>query len=227
MNKPALEEIIFRLKNPVDYESIFRIPIMEQGKKVGSLRAVPARIMGEAKNDALLITDWRRVHKQSFFTIYEPELTQTVTWLSRNYASVLDDVIFMVENCWHQPIGHLSLYNFQFSQSCCEFGRVNSSCHAPKGLMVLAAKVLLAWAGRELGVTRFHLAVFADNEKAVRYYKKLGFVHTQTVSYEKTVLGVTVTWVVAGQHNGIETEKKTVWEMELDCGEIQSATRGK
>lgn len=194
MNEESIKYLIESLKKPIDYFSLRRIPIVQDGEVAGFLRPIPVRCIGESLHDARLISEWRKKHKENFFAVYDPTETQTKDWLASSYASAWDDIFFMVENPARMPIGHLGFCNFVFSKRRCEIGRVNSSEFAPPGLMFAAAKASMAWAAQHLYVQEMVLSVFEENQRAVNFYSRLGFVTVRETRYGKTTVGLIERW---------------------------------
>ncbi len=171
-----VRRIIADLKHPADGNRIPRLPVLVRQEVVALVRPIPSQLNGEADGDALLMAEWRNLHKRAFFTWITAAEQSTACWLAQNYSPNDEDILFMVETPELVPFGHFALYNFRAGADVCEFGRVvRGRSIGPKGGMTVAAACLLQWAASRLGVRRFFLEVFQDNAKAVAFYQRLGF----------------------------------------------------
>ena len=163
---------IRNLKIPKDYSFIPRLPV--KGEKLLMLRPLPDKLIKESKNDALLMAKWRKIHLESFSTVFQPTEAGTKKWLKHNYFNNYEDIIFFIETNDKIPFGHVSLYNFNRNE--CEFGRVIKGFNVgPKGSMAIASMEVINWGFNSLKLNKIYLEVFADNERAVNLYFKLGF----------------------------------------------------
>lgn len=193
--------IIASLKHPDDPGHLPRIPVLDGGRTVAALRPVPSDLRGEATHDALLMADWRNLHKESFFTWVDSTEASSRYWLETRYAADDGNLIFMVETLDRRPFGHLALDNFHlgaYGKLACEYGRILRGLNiGPKGAMALASASLLRWASRELQVERVHLEVFDDNSRAKALYRRLGFKDAGKRAVKKELVGSVLRWVDA------------------------------
>lgn len=190
-----IQRIITSLKHPMDFKAIERIPVRRREEVVAFLRPVPSELKGEALADARLMSAWRNLHQESFFTWIRSTEHSMSEWLTEKYGRNNEDLIFMVETADHQPFGHFALYNFQAGGVACEFGRVLRGLHiGPHGGMTLAASSLLRWATRALKVEQFFLEVFGSNHKAISFYQGIGFRLGTTIPLRRIEVGEVIRW---------------------------------
>jgi RimJ/RimL family protein N-acetyltransferase len=189
-------ETIFKLKHPRNPHAMPRIKVTSQGQVVAYLRAIPSDLNGEGLKDALLMTEWRNLHRKAFFSWIAPTEESTAYWLSSAYAPNNQDIMFMIETGDRKPYGHLALYNFNFSEMRCEVGRVvRGTKLGPKGGITLSMLSLLHWAASKLKTRIFFLDVFENNRRAISFYVRCGFQPIERIPLAK-----------------IETPKMTRWE---------------
>ncbi len=175
-NRDNITETIKSLKHPDDYNSMPRIPVFHDGEKIAFLRAVPSKLVGEAKNDALLMAKWRNQNKEAFFSCITSTEESTIAWLEDKYNKNYDDIIFMIETIENVPVGHIALWNFDSNRNVCEFGRViRGSNKVPKGCMTISTNLILQWANQNFGIKNYYLEVFENNKPAVSLYTRCGF----------------------------------------------------
>jgi RimJ/RimL family protein N-acetyltransferase len=133
--------------------------------------------------DAEQIAEWRAKAVQSFFTWIKPSGVDMLKWL-RDYEKDDYDIIFFVEIKEKILVGQMSLYDIDFNSGKAQFGRViRGNFQTPKGIMTIAARAILHWGYCELGLKEIYLRVFADNDKAILFYNRLGFWITDTLFY--------------------------------------------
>lgn len=194
--KDQIEKEIRHLKNPSDHLSIARLPIRDKDMVRAYLRPVPSKLLGQAKNDALLMAQWRNKHRNSFFTSFHATEERTKSWLVSRYADNNTDITFMIDTLEQVPFGHIALYNFDFNNLSCELGRVLRGCdEGSKGGMTLASKTLLDWAFITLNIREVYLEVFENSLPAISIYKGLGFEQVQRIPLRLVDEGDKKKWI--------------------------------
>jgi len=188
----AIVRAIAALKRPADPARPPRIPVETDGRIVAFLRAVPA--VPGSTDDARCMAEWRNLHKTAFFTWITATADDTRRWLAQTYAPQDTDIIFMLERPDGVPFGHVALYNFQADAPACEFGRILRGPGAPAGAMKQCCLAVLDWAATRLGIERFWLEVFADNERAIALYEWLGFAPGERLALKRIDAGGVTRW---------------------------------
>ena len=164
----------------------FLIPLYWKGERVGRLRPVPTELKGEASKDAVLQTDWRNLHKDSFLA--EPFIAtveRTKGWLEKTYYTNDDVIIFIIEAIDGTPVGHLGFSSFDYKERMCEFGRLMRGAVAPiekkKGVNLIerAERHFLKWGFDALGLKKLYGRQFSDNRLVWRIHEKCGFYITE------------------------------------------------
>jgi len=82
--------------------------------------------------------------------------------------------IFELGSC--RPIGNTGLHDINVTNGTCEFGIVIGEREAwGKGYGTEVTRLMLAYAFDVLGLHNVRLAVYANNERAIRAYERAGF----------------------------------------------------
>jgi RimJ/RimL family protein N-acetyltransferase len=99
----------------------------------------------------------------------------------------------MVDTLDGRTIGYMALAFINWELRTGEADAIVRGLPAPKGLMMLALKSLLAWGQSQLGLTHFQVRVRSDNS-AIEFYRKIGFVEFSRVRLRSTVDGDSRVW---------------------------------
>jgi perosamine synthetase len=130
-------------------------------------------------DDARLVATlsrWRADNAFAFPTQFPVTDDGTARWLRAGLLDVEDRVLFLVCDRHGHPVGHLGFANGLAGDRELEVDNVvRGETDAEPGLMTMAMESLLRWAHETLGPREVHLRVFDDNERAVRFYERLGF----------------------------------------------------
>jgi diamine N-acetyltransferase len=106
-------------------------------------------------------------------------LEQHQAWFS-SYLLRDDDYLFLIEETdrLNRPIGQVSLYGIDWQGGSAEFGRIliGEPEAQGAGLAGEATTLLLDFAFREWGLREIYLEVIAENARALRVYRRCGFV---------------------------------------------------
>jgi len=159
----------------------YDVPMLHKGEVVGRLRPVPTPLEGVAAKDALLQTEWRNLHMNSFIAPpFVATEERTKKWLANTYDENDTIIIFMIETSDGLPVGHVGLSDFDFDRQSAEVGRLLRGTHAPLeikrrvNLVEMGFNRMVAWGYEVLGVKIMTGRGFADNFLAVRMNAKNG-----------------------------------------------------
>src|SRR3954468_20167248 len=128
--------------------------------------------------DRRLVADlasWREASAFAFPTQFPVTEAGTARWLRNGVLDVEDRILFLVLDRHGHPAGHLG-----FAGSLEVDNVVRGVKDGERGLMSAAMEGLLRWAHEVLGAHEIHLRVFEDNDRAVSFYERLGFVRGET-----------------------------------------------
>jgi diamine N-acetyltransferase len=120
-------------------------------------------------------TDWRNY--DYFFDFHLATRQQQLDWIARvsQDASQANFVIVPVD-APTQPLGTVSLTSIDRRSHHAEYGRAFvDPGQRRRGIARRASELIVGYAFCELNLRRLYLRVFADNEPAIRLYRRLGF----------------------------------------------------
>ena len=131
------------------------------------------------KDDADLIIKWRNSEEVRSRFIYQALFTRQSheRWIETmvNTGKVVQMIICLKDG--DVPVGSVYIRDIDTTHHKGEYGIFIGEAEARgKGIGTRAAKLMTAYAFRELSLHRLFLRVFADNVRAIRSYEKAGFV---------------------------------------------------
>jgi perosamine synthetase len=136
-----------------------------------------------------LLAEWRERHSDAFPTQFPVTESGTARWLRGAVLDADDRLLFLVLDRHGYPVGHLGFANALGASGELEVDNVVRGGGGEPGLMSEAVRTLIHWAEGSLGPRSIHLRVFADNERAVRFYERLGFRHDATIPLRRRTEG--------------------------------------
>jgi RimJ/RimL family protein N-acetyltransferase len=211
--RKALSEIK-KLKWPSCVEEIRRLPVYWEKETVAFLRPLTPGISEQMEPDSILMTHWRCLESKAFFTWQDYTLDQTKQWILNHYANDPFDIIFFIENTYHQPFGMASLYHIHKKDRECEFGRLlRGNSNGPEGGMTIAVKQLCRFAMDELMIDRIYLEVFANNNRAISLYRRCGFKKTDSFRVYQIPFEGGIKWIPIDTMSEIKFKKALRLEM--------------
>lgn len=131
-----------------------------------------------ADDDALIATlaRWREENFFAYPSQFPVTIAGTASWLRDKLLAVDDRMLFLVQDKFGAPVGHLGFANAD--NDACE-AEVDNVVRGVKdgnpGIMARAMEALLDWAEEHLLPEVISLRVFSDNDRAVGFYRRLGF----------------------------------------------------
>lgn len=129
-------------------------------------------------DDALIekLSQWREANSFAYPSQFKVTFEGTKLWLQNKLLNVEDRILFLVIDELGNAIGHLGFangYNDNFSLEIDNVVRGNKD--SSKGLMTDALITLIRWAEENLWPDEIYLRVFNDNDHAIKFYEKIGF----------------------------------------------------
>jgi RimJ/RimL family protein N-acetyltransferase len=128
--------------------------------------------------DAALIATcaaWREATSFAFPTQFPVTLEGTGRWLTQRILGAPDRMLFLVQDAAGELVGHIGCAVADADGIEIE-NVVRGVDGAGPGLMSQAMVALTAWIESALGASTIVLKVFEDNDHAVRFYRRLGYV---------------------------------------------------
>lgn len=150
------------------------------------------------KNDAKLIQqlmNWREANSFAFPTQFPVSFEGTARWVSERVLAVKDRLLFLVVDAHGNRIGHLGLAGGLNADMSIEIDNVvRGDKAAVPGIMSGAMRALLKWTEEFISPKQIYLRVFQDNEHAIAFYKKMGFVESEVIPLRKHQSGATLSY---------------------------------
>jgi len=175
-----------------DQISAYCIPIKIEEKNFGRLRPITVNSIAN-KEEIEMLTNWRRNRQEFFTTQFNVTMEGTKKWLEEKILPSDSNILFIVESEEHIPIGQVGLCEIDTNKKYCLFDNIlrGDSQHF-KGGMKLACTTLLNWCFKVLKMETVYLKVLSDNDRAVQFYKELGFQEIEQIPLIKhTEEGIT------------------------------------
>jgi perosamine synthetase len=143
-----------------------------------------------------LLTKWRKKHEKWFLAQFPVTDARTKKWFRERLMDDSDRLLFMI-SVRGTYIGHVGLNRFDFCHETCEIDNIVRGEGGYPGIMESAIKTMMRWGRKKLKIKGYTLSTSSDNERALRLYKRLGFVVTKQMPlvYKKTKGGGE--WVTA------------------------------
>lgn len=136
-----------------------------------------------------LLTRWRIENPTISTGKFIATSERTERWLDQLVVGRDDRLIFMIKSIDGVPLGHIGFSSFNYDDVSAEIDSVLRGVkEGYPGLMSLATEQLIQWGYQTLKLKSVTLSVYSDNESAVRFYERLGFVKTVVKPLYKIVL---------------------------------------
>jgi perosamine synthetase len=140
------------------------------------------------RDDPLLqrLTDWRNRFVHVYPSQFVATLESTRAWLKDRLLAVEDRMLFLVVDRQGALVGHMGFNSCFNDEARMELDNIVRGVDGvEKGIMANALLSLTEWARKTINVEGFFLRVFADNTKAIDFYRNLGFAVDQTIPLTK------------------------------------------
>lgn len=182
--KKSVKENFLFLKAATNVQELYLRAIPLKGEQ-GFLIPVAQVHLGD---DALLqrLTQWRNRFVHVYPTQFLATLESTRAWLRDRLLAVEDRMLFLVVDKQGAVVGHMGFNSCFNDEAQMELDNIVRGVDGvERGIMANALLTLTEWARKTINVEGFFLRVFADNAKAIDFYRSLGFVVDETISLTK------------------------------------------
>ncbi len=185
----------YKRKDPAD--TLILIPVLDDKKQtVAFLHPITKDYEQTISGCVSLFSKWRRENPTLSLARFEITDERTKNWLDRLVVQNDNRLIFLITNCEDKALGHIGFANFRAEGKIAE---VDSVLRGQKNgyprLMEYAMAALIAWGKRELELQGVDLEVWSQNEHAIRFYKRCGFVEDRLIPLRKVQEVDEVKWV--------------------------------
>lgn len=137
---------------------------------------------------------WREKHAWWFPAQFKVTVEGTGRWLKNGVVETPDRLLFMI-SVNDRYMGHVGLFRFEFDTRSCEIDNIVRGESGYPGLIGDAITSMMRWGSAQLGLKGFTLQTFADNEKSLALYARLGFREVKRVPLLKIEAEDRVEWV--------------------------------
>jgi RimJ/RimL family protein N-acetyltransferase len=171
------------LKRKRAEDMLWLLPIQDdEGNLCGYLRPVTADYRESLPGCAAQLCRWRNENQAAFSAEpFTANLESTERWLDELVLAREDRILFLIATPDGHRIGHIGFSTFSFDSKRCEVDAVlRGEKKGFPGMMTFALRSLIQWGLEELKLSEIRLRVFSDNQRAIVFYRKNGFVAEDT-----------------------------------------------
>ncbi len=127
-----------------------------------------------------LLGGWRKRNEFWFNVQFKVTTKRTTKWFKERVIGAPDRLLFMIK-VRNEYIGHVGLFRFNFNKKTCEIDNIIRGKSKYPGIMGSAILHMMNWGRKNLGLLSYTLRTASDNKKALRLYKRLGFVEFKII----------------------------------------------
>lgn len=158
------------------------------------LRPVGTSRGAASAEELRVLTQWRNRHVAVFLTEFVATEDRTASWLVSAVGQDAGRIVFTLREPNGAIFGLCGLASADWVAGTVELDGVIRGTAAVPGGMSVAIRVLLDWASR-IGLPTALVRVVSDNDHALAFYRRLGFVETDRVALRRVEEPGMVTWV--------------------------------
>lgn len=130
-----------------------------------------------ALKDAPFMLEWmhdREINCNFQYPFADMELEQVNKFIEGSYTD--ENEHFAIVNEQDEYLGTISLKNISYTNASAEYAVVTRATAQGTGIAKKATQELINYAFKEKGLHKIYLNVLQDNERAIKFYEKCGFV---------------------------------------------------
>ena len=136
------------------------------------------------------LTEWRNTNVNAYPTQFIATKKSTENWFAKGLIENDGRILFLIVTNSGKTIGHIGFngcinlkHNFEIDNV------VRGISDSPKGIMGAAMNSLINWAKNMLPVESINLKVMSDNDHAINFYLKNGFIKKSLIPLSRSVDG--------------------------------------
>lgn len=184
--KKNADSVIYNLKHGISPNTSQKISVLRNGETIAKLNVITKDMLSKSSTIKLL-AKWRNNNQDAFPAQFKVTEEGTKKWGEAQLLNLPDRILFFLETLEGKPFAHLGLYRFNYEERSCEIDNIVRGENLLPGSMTDALEVLIEWTFSVLQVKTLYLQVFADNDKAIKLYRRCGFVDVKMKPLEKIV----------------------------------------
>jgi RimJ/RimL family protein N-acetyltransferase len=193
---------VYAVKQEQILSKIWRLKHSEFGKSkiAGIFNNAPYELLTLTadcvhKKDIMeLLSKWREENEKWFCSQFSVTVDRTTKWFENKVIASPDRLLFLIR-VGRYYVGHIGFFRFDFIKCVCEIDNIVRGETNYPGIMEDAVKNMMSWGVRELGLKGYKLKVLSDNDKAIRFYEKIGFILVSQIPLKKQIKNDGVEWV--------------------------------
>lgn len=159
-----------------------------------TLRPVGTSPGAASAEELYVLTQWRNRHVAAFLTEFLATEERTASWLVSTVGPDPGRIVFTLREPNGSIFGVCGLALADWVVGTVELDGVMRGTAAVPGGMSVAIRVLLDWASG-IGLPTALVRVVSNNEHALAFYRRLGFVETDRVALRRVEESGMVTWL--------------------------------
>ena len=175
--RQRIMELLDAMKGKPPGGELQTIPIPDgRGAAAGQLRPITADWRQSLPGCAEKLARWRNEHQAELSAQpFMATASGTARWLDELVLAREDRILFLILAADGSWVGHIGYSCFDFAARGCDVDAVLRGEQGHPGIMTHALRALLRWGTEGLGLLDIRLKVFADNERAIAFYRRNGF----------------------------------------------------
>jgi perosamine synthetase len=179
----------------------------DNDKLMGYLEPIRSSKIADNEKIIELLTKWREENQFAFPTRFKVTKGGTKDWLFNNVIRNNSKILFMIKLLNEDYVGHMGLATFDFQNKSCEIDNIMKGVpSAPKGLMTFALKALINWTFKNFELNNIYSRVFYDNERALKLYKRVGFMEDSVIPLTKREFKDRIEFIEAKKNDSLDSK---------------------
>ena len=146
-----------------------------------------------------LLSKWRNLNKDCFFTEFEVTEESTLSWIKNFWLSSTAQELFLVE-IENKYVGHFGFKNLTKNTVLLD-NAIRGESGGEAKLFYYVGIALIDWIFLNTSVKTIEGSVFSDNIPAIMMNRQIGFEGWQKFSLKKVIVEDEISWIKSDQTN--------------------------